>query len=64
MGVQAVTLVDRFICRREGHKPAAVITLHTGITLPSTYITSCRRCGKVYEARVLPDGPPPGKAKA
>ena len=43
-----MNLVDRFICRREGHVPSVVLTQTSGITIRS-YTTSCLRCGKLYE---------------
>ncbi len=46
---------DRFICRREGHIPAIKITFQNATTEKgATYITSCARCGKVYE-EAMPD---------
>ena len=49
-----MTLVDRFICRREGHLPCTTLTKTSGITVYS-YITSCQRCGKVFEQAVDTD---------
>jgi hypothetical protein len=44
-----LSIVDRFVCRREGHIPALEFKQPPqGITVTS-YVTSCRRCGKVYE---------------
>ena len=41
---------DRFVCRREGHIPAIRVTRQTVSTdKPFKYLTSCQRCGKVYE---------------
>ena len=48
-----MSLVDRFICRREGHKPAATLTNTSGVTITS-YITNCQRCGKVFTVNVPP----------
>ena len=47
-----MSLIDRFICRREGHKPTVTITKVTGVIdeRPFKYFTTCRRCGKWYEA--------------
>jgi len=47
-------VIDRFICRREGHKPSVTITKITGLVegaerLP--YFTTCQRCGKWYEVQ-------------
>lgn len=41
-GLQA-SLVDRFICRREGHKPNVTLPRVPGVT---GYRTTCRRCGQ------------------
>lgn len=46
-----MSLVDRFICRREGHIPAVQLAGWSGLQ-PQSYITRCRRCGKVYEVEV------------
>ena len=43
-----MSLVDRFVCRREGHKPTVTITHTTGVTVEK-YASTCRRCGKVVE---------------
>jgi len=43
-----MSLVDRFICRREGHIPSFTVTKVSGVTVTS-YVTSCLRCGKLYE---------------
>jgi hypothetical protein len=46
---------DRFICRRDGHIPAIRITRqNTTFEKGATYITSCIRCGKVYEEPMPP----------
>lgn len=59
---EAVTLIDRFICLREGHKPMVTVTYTPGyvIAIPS-YITTCQRCGKAFEVSAsLPSpGQPP-----
>ncbi len=44
----AATLFDRFICRREGHKPTVV--LFRGPVTTEPYMTTCQRCGKWFEA--------------
>lgn len=42
--------VDRFRCRREGHVPSIRVTRQNAVTdKPFKYLTSCQRCGKVYE---------------
>jgi hypothetical protein len=44
---KTASVYDRFICRREGHIPSVTIK---NATVPiSNYITTCVRCGKVYE---------------
>jgi hypothetical protein len=54
-----VTIVDRFICRREGHKPSVVIRESSGLYWTS-YITTCLRCGKAYEVtQAAPKGEAP-----
>lgn len=45
-----MTLVDRFVCRREGHVPAVKLTA-TSWFKPDSYITSCVRCGKAFEVK-------------
>lgn len=47
------SLVDRFICRREGHKPSAAIG-GTAAAYVTSFISPCVRCGKLAE--FLPDG--------
>ena len=42
-----MSLVDSFICRREGHIPSVTLTNTKGITVTS-YLTSCLRCRKWY----------------
>jgi hypothetical protein len=50
-----VKLVDRFICRREGHVPMGTISVAPGLEKYITsYITTCRRCGKQYEVVLSP----------
>lgn len=44
-------LVDRFVCRREGHKPCVTIGKVSGVTIES-YYTTCLRCGKLVEVKV------------
>lgn len=44
------SLVDRFICRREGHKPTS--TIIAGQQFIGCYVTTCIRCGKAYEVEV------------
>lgn len=44
-------LLDRFVCRREGHVPTVTLTRITGVAVGS-YFTTCRRCGRVFEQRV------------
>lgn len=46
--------VDRFVCRREGHKPALKFTSMraSGMPAPKTYITTCLHCGKSVEFKV------------
>jgi len=39
-------LVDRFICRREGHIPTFTITSASGV-FEVGFVCPCRRCGKV-----------------
>lgn len=56
-----MTLVDRFICRREGHKPSVTLTRTSGLTITS-YISTCLRCGKPITMPVPPD-PPPGSSR-
>jgi hypothetical protein len=51
-------LIDRCVCRREGHQPAMTITSTTGLTITS-YITTCRRCGKIYATTPAPSPQPP-----
>ena len=51
--------VDRFVCRREGHKPTVTFTRLrvTGTAekrLP--FFTTCRVCGKWFEMEVDPNG--------
>ena len=48
-----VKLVDRFQCLRHGHKPLFVIRCSVPSIL-KTYVTSCQRCGKVYEETAKP----------
>jgi hypothetical protein len=49
-----VTVIDRFICRREGHEPAVRLTniapswAHSVVV---SYVTTCRRCGKPVEVQ-------------
>jgi hypothetical protein len=38
-------LVDRFVCRRQGHVSALTFTKISGIT-PATILTRCSRCDK------------------
>lgn len=45
------TVVDWFVCRREGHRPAVTITKVSGIRITS-YVTTCLRCGKHIEIEV------------
>lgn len=41
--------VDRFVCRREGHKPMFTITsAPKGMKIE--YISPCQRCGKMVAA--------------
>ncbi len=59
----SVSLVDRFICRREGHQPSVRITRQSGVNVISSYCT-CLRCGKWLEVKgdtitQLPGKPPP-----
>ena len=42
-----MSLVDRFICRREGHKPSVVID--TGKEFVTSFVAPCLRCGKQIE---------------
>jgi hypothetical protein len=42
-----MTPVDRFICRREGHKPSVTIFRSAFAHLP--YQTVCQRCGQWIE---------------
>ena len=42
-------LAARFQCHRKGHKPSFTIRCSVPSIL-KTYITSCQRCGKVYES--------------
>ena len=52
-----MTLVDRFICRREGHVPMLRVT---SANPPLTYyISPCARCGKLIEVRPDEDGERP-----
>lgn len=46
--------VDRFVCRREGHKPALKFTSMraSGMPAPKTYFTTCLQCGKSVEFKV------------
>lgn len=44
-----MSLVDRFICRREGHVPSLEVKGTSGITVTS-WVTYCLRCGQVFEA--------------
>lgn len=58
-----MSVVDRFICRREGHKPTVQLIGNSGLNVKS-YITSCQRCGKHFElvpesASVPVTAPPP-----
>lgn len=48
-----MTIVDRFICRREGHQPSGIIT-GTAAAYVTSYIVACKRCGKLVEFK--PDG--------
>jgi transcription elongation factor Elf1 len=46
-------LLDRFVCRRVGHDPVFVVRC----SIPSvfkTYLTTCKRCGQVYEETARP----------
>jgi hypothetical protein len=53
-------MVDRFICRREGHKPSTMITFDPLSTLtPTSYFTTCLRCGEWFEIDVSTSPPPP-----
>lgn len=45
-------LLDRFICRREGHIPSMRFT--SGQRTRLSWITTCQRCGKAVE--LGPDG--------
>ena len=50
-----MTEPDRFICRREGHKPSLRIdkvTLTQPSDEPFRYFTTCRVCGVWYEQEV------------
>lgn len=51
-----MTLLDRFVCRREGHKPALKLRATSGLTVRS-YFATCIRCGKVVEVTETPDNP-------
>jgi len=37
-----------FACRAEGHTPTIELVKTSGVEVAS-YITTCQRCGKVYE---------------
>jgi DNA-directed RNA polymerase subunit M/transcription elongation factor TFIIS len=51
-------LPDRFVCRREGHAPALVFSKFTasGVEPPTTYMTTCVRCGKWAEFPIPKEG--------
>jgi hypothetical protein len=40
---------DRFICRREGHKPSVTVTRISGVPR-TTLMCKCLRCGQWIEA--------------
>lgn len=45
------SLLDRFVCRREGHRPTVYNLKAAGMVTPKTYLTTCKRCGKTYEEK-------------
>jgi hypothetical protein len=42
-------MIDRFICRREGHKSSMTVRSSWGIS-SLQLLTTCQRCGKWFEA--------------
>jgi hypothetical protein len=42
-----MSMIDRFICRREGHKPSVTITHVSDIT--HQFLTTCQRCGRWFD---------------
>lgn len=41
-------LVDRFVCRREGHIPSLTITSVGGTSITG-FVCTCVRCGRLVE---------------
>lgn len=56
-----MTLVDRFICRREGHVPTVQLQPTTALVIKK-YVTTCRRCRKLVEFEA-PTGIPPASTE-
>jgi hypothetical protein len=49
-----MSMIDRFICRREGHDPTVRVTNLApswAYSVVTSYITTCRRCGKAIEVQ-------------